>query len=60
MAIMYDHEVEITMTVYVQSMQENDVDCKDDVTDAVASEITYHGSCNPFVYEIVNTTTGDY
>ena len=58
MALMYDHEVEVTMTVFVRSMQENALDHKDDVTDALRSEITYHGVV--LDYEIVDTTTGDY
>jgi hypothetical protein len=58
MALMYDHEVEVTMTVFVQSMQENALDHKDDVADALRSEITYHGVV--LDYEIVDTTTGDY
>ena len=58
MALMYDHEVEVTMTVFVRSMQENALDRKDDVTDALRSEITYHGVV--LDYEIVDTTTGDY
>jgi hypothetical protein len=58
MALMYDHEVEVTMTVYAQSTQENDVDCKEDVIDAVRAHITYDGGA--VAYEIVDTTTGDY
>jgi hypothetical protein len=58
MAIMYDHEVEVTMTVYVRSLQENSLDYKNDVTDALREELAHTGVV--LDYEIVDTTTGDY
>jgi hypothetical protein len=58
MALMYDHEITVTMTVFVRSMQENALDYRNDVLEAVRKEVLHKGVA--LDYEIVDTTTGDY
>lgn len=57
--LMYDHEVTVTMTVYVRSLQENALDFGvNDVLDTLRETVAQ----TPVVldYEIVDTTFGDY
>ena len=59
MALMYEHTIDVTMTVYAHSLQENALDFgANDVTDALRKELAHTGVV--LDYEIVDTTTGDY
>ena len=59
MALIYEHTIDVTMTVFVQSMQENALDFgANDVTDALRKELAHTGVVLDYV--IVDTTTGDY
>jgi hypothetical protein len=68
MAIMYDHQIEATVTVYVRSTMPDGLDNDDDMIEAVKADINFLRYCgnrgtdrNFFDdYEIINTTAGDY
>jgi hypothetical protein len=61
MALMYDHEVEVTMTVFVRSTVRDGLDYKDDILEAVKEELEYMTVDRAFAnHEIINTTAGDY
>jgi hypothetical protein len=61
MALMYDHEVEVVMRVFVRSISDDQFDGGNDLIEAVKEELEGMKKDKQFYnYQIIDTTRGDY